>query len=168
MSKFTEGWYVIYTRPNHEKKVVAQLSEKKLDVFLPLFKYPVSSTNSSGVAYKERPLFPSYVFIRLLQIADFYNGMEVEGFIRYIRFGKDFSRVEEEVISNLKLILAEGRQIKVVSSILSPGCDTTIKRGALAGLKCKIIRHCRANKIFVNIALLNNTVSAILPFSIVL
>jgi transcriptional antiterminator RfaH len=168
MSKFTKGWYLMYTKPNQERKVVSQLVERNLTVFLPLRKMHVVSNGSiSGIACRERPMFPSYVFIKLSQVSDFYHSMEVDGFLKYIRFGNDFPRIDEEVISNLKLILSEGKQIQIARNILPPGCVATIKRGPLAGLTCKVIKHCKSSKIFVSLTLLNNTVSAILPFSTV-
>jgi hypothetical protein len=36
MNTFRIGWYLIYTRPQHEKKVYSQLSTLKIDSFLPL------------------------------------------------------------------------------------------------------------------------------------
>jgi len=56
------GWHALYTRHQHEKAVAHVLTNKGLEVFLPLY--------TATHAWKDRrktisvPLFPCYVFIR--------------------------------------------------------------------------------------------------------
>jgi transcriptional antiterminator RfaH len=58
------AWYVAHTRPRCEKKVAEFAAREGLQVTLPLFKsmkkYP------GKVVTFEKPLFPNYVFLRLL------------------------------------------------------------------------------------------------------
>jgi transcription antitermination factor NusG len=58
------AWYVAHTRPRCEKKVAEFATREGFQVTLPLFKsvkkYP------SKVIQFEKPLFPNYVFLRLL------------------------------------------------------------------------------------------------------
>jgi transcriptional antiterminator RfaH len=57
-------WYVVHTRPRCEKKVAEFAAREGFPVTLPVFKsvkkYP------GKVAVFEKPLFPNYVFLRLL------------------------------------------------------------------------------------------------------
>ena len=58
------AWYVAHTRPRCEKKVAAFAAREGFQATLPLFKsvkkYP------GKVVHFEKPLFPNYVFLRLL------------------------------------------------------------------------------------------------------
>lgn len=58
------AWYVAHTRPRCEKKLAEFCQREGFDVTLPLFKsikkYP------GKTATFEKPLFPNYVFLRLL------------------------------------------------------------------------------------------------------
>ena len=57
------GWYAAYTWVHHEKRVAQQLSERRVDCFLPLYR--------SVRRWKDRrkelelALFPGYVFVRM-------------------------------------------------------------------------------------------------------
>jgi transcription antitermination factor NusG len=57
-----KNWYVIYTKPQCEKKVATLLTKRKIENFVPL----VSTENQNSRRNKvvNKPLFKSYVFIR--------------------------------------------------------------------------------------------------------
>lgn len=57
------SWFAIQTRPRYEKRVVSELQEKDINVFLPLF--PVKRQWSDRQRVVHPPLFPSYVFVRV-------------------------------------------------------------------------------------------------------
>src|SRR5437868_6343641 len=54
-------WYALQTRPRHEKKVVAELQEKKIDSYLPLLTQVHRWSDRRKVI--QLPLFPNYVFV---------------------------------------------------------------------------------------------------------
>jgi len=56
-------WYVLYTRPRHEKQVHQELCNNGLDAFLPTFK--VRRRWSDRYKIVEEPLFKNYVFVNL-------------------------------------------------------------------------------------------------------
>src|SRR5688572_306828 len=58
------AWYVAHTRPRCEKKVAQFATREGLQVTLPLFK-SVKKYPGKVVSF-EKPLFPNYVFLRLL------------------------------------------------------------------------------------------------------
>jgi transcription antitermination factor NusG len=58
------SWFAIQTRPRYEKKVVSELHEKDIHVFLPLFSIKRQWSDRQRVV--NPPLFPSYVFVRLV------------------------------------------------------------------------------------------------------
>lgn len=60
-SKSTLNWYVLYTKPRHEKKVAERLSEAGYTTYCPLYK--VKRQWSDRTKIVEEPLFRSYIFI---------------------------------------------------------------------------------------------------------
>ncbi len=60
-SEFT--WFAIQTSPRHEKKVAAELREKGVSVFLPLFSEKRQWSDRRKLV--EAPLFPQYAFVRI-------------------------------------------------------------------------------------------------------
>jgi transcriptional antiterminator RfaH len=60
----TLAWFVAHTRPRCEKKLAEYCRHEGFDAILPLYKsmkkYP------GKVVFFEKPLFPNYVFLRLL------------------------------------------------------------------------------------------------------
>src|SRR5512146_2982725 len=60
----TRQWFAAYTYPRHEKKVAEYLGWSGIEAFLPLYKDARSWKNGLRVVV-ERPLFPSYIFVRM-------------------------------------------------------------------------------------------------------
>ena len=58
------SWFAVQTRPRYERKVSSELQENGVQVFLPF----LSSTHqwSDRQRLVEVPLFPSYVFVRIV------------------------------------------------------------------------------------------------------
>jgi len=63
MNTFNAGWYVIYTRPRHERKVAAELSIENIEFYLPITR--VLRTWHDRKKYIDLPLFQSYIFVHL-------------------------------------------------------------------------------------------------------
>ena len=63
-SESSAKWFAVYTMSRHEKRVSAQLQERKIETFLPLYR-AVHQWKNRTQADLELPLFPSYVFARI-------------------------------------------------------------------------------------------------------
>ena len=62
-------WYAAYTRANHEKRVRDQLEQRSVESFLPL--YGTSRRWKDRWMRLEMPLFPGYVFVRMVLAGPF-------------------------------------------------------------------------------------------------
>lgn len=58
-----KNWYVLYTRPQCEKKVAALLTKKRLEYFIPQVCVQEQKTWRNKALF--RPLFKSYVFVHV-------------------------------------------------------------------------------------------------------
>lgn len=59
-------WYAVYTKPNHEKKVSALLSKRKIENYCPLNKI-VNNLKEEKRKPVFEPLFPNYVFVHITE-----------------------------------------------------------------------------------------------------
>jgi transcriptional antiterminator RfaH len=155
---FRAGWYLIYTRPNQEKKVSVQLQEKKMRYFLPTSR----TIRQWGDRKKmiDTPLFPSYVFVYLGNLADYYAGLDAEGVIQFVKAGKDIVSVRETVIENIRLVVEKCEAVEVVPGNFQPGIKAVINYGPLTGLECEVIECRGRQRIVVGVNILNRYVLA--------
>lgn len=161
MCAFQKGWYLIYTKPRHEKKINEYLAEKSITTFLPLNK-KVREWNGRKKVVDE-PLFPSYVFIYLNVFEEYYTGADAEGVLSYVKCGKEITRVNESVIDNLKIVSNNSKIVEVSYVRFQPGQKTIIKEGALTGLSCEIVRADNKQKLLVRVDLLQRNILLSIP-----
>ena len=161
MKNFHAGWYLIYTKPRHEKKVHSKLTELKIESFLPLTKKLRNWHDRRK--YIDEPLFPSYVFIYLNDMQKYYEGMDAEGSLYYVRTGKEIARINETIINNIRLVSSQGSEIEVSDRVFQPGRRLVINQGALTGLSCEMIQYNSKQKLLVRVDLLQRSILMTLP-----
>lgn len=160
---FKTGWYVLYVRSCQEKKVHNLLEENQLESFLPMIKTIRQWSDRKKTILK--PLFPSYVFVRIRTAKDFGKALSVEGACAYIRFGAEYARVKEEEILKIKLFLNsdEISNIKTCNQSLKIGETKKINYGSLSGLECEVLNVNNINKVIVRIDSLQQNITAVIP-----
>lgn len=158
---FKDGWYVIYTRPNHERRVHARLHELNITSFLPLRKK--IRNHPAGRKAVEEPLFPSYLFIYLNDLRSYYSGADTDGALYYVRSGREMARVSELEINNIKLAVKQGCQVEISDDRFKPGRHLIITKGALTGLACEVVEYGGKEKLLVRIDLLRRNLLLSFP-----
>jgi transcriptional antiterminator RfaH len=161
MNIFHAGWYLIYTKPRHEKKIHAHLQELNLNSFLPTRK--VLRTWHDRKKYIDEPLFPSYVFVHLTDGKGYYEVMNSDGYLHYVRLGKEVARVSDSVIENIKLVVNHTEEIEVSVTRFQPGRQLVISQGALTGLSCEVVRVDDKQKLLVRVELLQRNILLTFP-----
>lgn len=152
MKRFLAGWYLIYTKPRHEKKLHIRLNERNIHSFLPTKK--MLRTWHDRKKCIEEPLFPSYVFIYLNDMQNYYDAIDTEGALYYVRTGNEVARVGESIISNIKLLTTGENDVEVSYSRFLPGHRLVITEGALAGLSGEVVRCDSKHKLLIRVDLL--------------
>ncbi len=157
------GWYVLYVRSCQEKKVHNLLQENQLESYLPMTKTVRQWSDRKKVISK--PIFPSYVFVKLNTSLEFYNALTIEGACAYIRFGNEYARVKEDEISKIKLFIdsEDVDDIKISNCSFEVGEIKKINFGSLRGLECEILKVNNTNKMVVRIDSLQQNIIATLP-----
>jgi transcriptional antiterminator RfaH len=161
MKTFCEGWYVLYTKPRHEKKVYTRLKETNVDCFLPIRK-AIKNLNGRRRCIEE-PLFPSYLFIYLDNFQSYYLGIDTVGALGYVRTGKEIAKVNVSIVDNIKLMAKAAADLDVSEMQFQAGQQLVISEGPLAGLSCEVVRHEQKQKLLVRVELLNRSLLLTLP-----
>ena len=81
------SWIVVQTKPNCELKAKVNLVRQGFDVFFPKFLKPVCQFNK--IKTKIKPLFPSYLFVKLDYNQDYWKINYTVGVSRIVRFNKE-------------------------------------------------------------------------------
>ena len=161
INSFRAGWYLIYTKPLHEKKLYNQLTENDIRSFLPLRK--VLRVWHDRKKLVDAPIFPSYVFIYLKGMQDYYAGMDAEGALYYVRTGKEIARISESLVNNIQLMTDQAKDLEVSEARFQSGRRMVINKGALTGLVCEIVECDRKHKLLVRVDLLQRNLLLTVP-----
>jgi transcription antitermination factor NusG len=161
MKDFNEGWYLIYTKPRHEKRVHSRLSELNISSFLPVVKK--LRIWHDRKRYIDEPLFPSYVFIYLNNIQAYYSGIDMDGSLYYVRAGKNIARVNDKIVNNIRIVVEKGGDIDVLTEDFQPGNEFLINQGPLTGLSCELVQLRGGRKALVRVQLLQRNLLVTLP-----
>lgn len=158
MSTFIPAWYVLYTKPRHEKKVVQRLQESGISLYFPVVK--VRRKWHDRLKMVEMPLFPSYIFVQIRSHAHFSQILSCTGSVCFVGFGKDKARIRDVVINDLRIVVDNSADVEVSPDYISPGKRLMIMEGPFCGKECEVVEYQRKQKIIVRIDLLNRSVLA--------
>src|SRR6478672_10641632 len=94
-------WYIIYTFPNLEKRIHAELIRKSIKAYLPLQK--VIRKWSDRKKELKIPMFPNYIFINATE-KDRGKILNISGILKFISFGgKPAVMSDDEILNIMKL-----------------------------------------------------------------
>ncbi|MBV9625905.1 MAG: UpxY family transcription antiterminator [Acidobacteria bacterium] len=148
-------WYAFYTQSRHEKVVAAQLEQRRLEAFLPLYR--------SWRRWKDRrklielALFPNYVFVKVA-IGDRLRVLQLPGVISLVAFNGQPAPLPEQEMNALRKglkndIYAEphpylriGKKVKVIA-------------GPMAGVEGILVRKKDRYRVVVSIDVLTRSVA---------
>jgi transcriptional antiterminator RfaH len=119
-------WYVLYTKPRHEKKVAERLTAAGYKVYCPLQKVVHKWSDRTKVL--EEPLFKGYVFI---QIEDHKRDevFSYPGTVRYLFWLRRPAMVVEEEITIIQKWLGHYDHERLKITNITPGTYVRIISG---------------------------------------
>ena len=163
MSKNRLVWLAAYTLPKAEKKANEKLQLMGINTLLPLYERIQIWSDRKKKIFK--PLFPSYVFVKISSSNDFHKSLSIKGACKYIRFGDEYANISEEEIKRIKLFLGldDITDIEIKYQIPSVGEFRTIKQGPLAGMEVEIVNVKNKNKLIVRVDSLKQNIIATIP-----
>lgn len=134
--KSSLNWYVIYTKPRNEKKVIDRLNEIGIEAYCPLrITKEHYSDRKKAVA---KPLFNSYCFVRLEE-KNLRDAFKVIGVVRYIYWCGKPAIIRDIEIEEIKRLLTEYEHDAIKVQTLKPNDRIKIQNGPFKDKEGNII-----------------------------
>ena len=149
-------WYAVYVRSRHEKKVCHLFEEKGLESSLPLIK--TTRQWSDRKKKVEVPLFRGYVFIRIDIRKDKFNILKTDGVVKFIGIGKNPSRIPDEQIHWMYMIVEKSDTVKNEKEI-PVGQKVRVTAGPFKGVEGVVIRTGNQSRLVIVIESIMHAVS---------
>jgi transcription antitermination factor NusG len=129
-------WYVIYTQPRNEKKVVERLEKLGIDVFCPMITQVKQWSDRKKLVTV--PLINSYVFVNINEV-EREKVLKVFGVIRFVFWlGKPATARQVEINSLKKLLIDKISHFEVEE--YKEGDTINISSGLFQGKEGKIYK----------------------------
>ena len=125
------GWYALYTRPRHEKKVFDQLEDKGLEAFLPMSRELRQWKDRRK--WVELPLFTGYVFVNIALHKRVY-ALQTHGVVRLVGFNGVPAEIPGWQIDQLQQVMRNTDSIRS-EDYLRIGDLVEITAGPLSGVR---------------------------------
>ena len=153
------GWYILYTMPQHEKKIAIFLQKKGWEYYLPLVRR--KRQWSDRVKLIDFPLFPGYIFTNIDWFTQRIPILEFPGSLKYVRSEGAPAMMPDEEIENLKLFVNGATAPEAAPDTSFPvGQRIRVNFGPLKGVEGVVHGHKKDNKrIYIRLPLINQMVS---------
>jgi transcription antitermination factor NusG len=148
-------WFVAQTQARHEKRVAAQLENRGIDHFLPLYER-VSRWKDRRVRL-QLPLFDGYVFVRLVQW-ERLRALEIPSVVRLVGFGGQPAALPDAEIESLREGIAR-KMLFEPHPYLTIGRRVRVSRGPLEGNEGILIRKKNHLRVVISINLIRRSVA---------
>ena len=151
-------WFVVRTKAKKEDYAVQQLERRGVATFLPC----VLEYGRDQIA----PLFPGYLFVNIVLLAQYYRVVWAPGVRSFVAFGEVPTPVQDSVVYLIRASAPNG-VIRPLARF-KPGDRVQIKSGPLAGLMAVIQRPCSPRgRVKILLDFLRQGISAELPVGLV-
>lgn len=147
MSEF-KRWYPVYTNPRAEKKAHELLTRKGIEAYLPLQR--TLKQWSDRKKWVEEPLIKSYLFVNISP-SDHSEVLMTQGIARFLYFSGKIASMPEQQIRNLKLLLAEEKEVCVTTRNFTKGENVLVTAGPLQGLKGELVDFQSSKRVLLRI-----------------
>ena len=140
----TKNWYVLYTKPRHEKKVADRLTAAGYEVYCPLHK--IKRKWSDRIKTVEEPLFRGYVFIHI-EDAKREEVFSYPGTVRYLFWLRRPAVVREEEIAAIQKWLGHYAHDALQIEEITPGSYVRITSGQFMNEEAILLNQSRSKAV---------------------
>jgi transcription antitermination factor NusG len=106
-----KNWYVVYTKPQCEKKVAAAMNRRKIENYCPFNQRKIRSSRRGKIL--REPLFKSYVFANVTS-AEVYLLKQLSGVINIVYWRSEPAVIAQDEIDAIKEFTNDHRNIELV------------------------------------------------------
>lgn len=124
----TPAWYVIQTKPKKEAEISRRLGKLGLERLLP--KVLDYRTFNGRAITIEKPLFPNYLFVKLILAHHYYQVKWTQGLSSFVGWGNKPAPIADEVVAIIRNCMDERGRV-IMRLDVKPGEEVKIKSGPL-------------------------------------
>jgi transcription antitermination factor NusG len=159
------SWYAVSTRSRQEKTAAAMLEYMGIANFLPLLNQERRWSDRKQIV--TMPLFPGYVFVRILRSSEFQLCvLKIPGIVDFVRNRTGPLPIPEREIEDVQAILAHGQGCSP-HPFLQEGDRVRVVRGALTGVEGTLIRCGAQSKLVISVEMIQRAVAVNVALSAV-
>ena len=128
------SWFVIHTKPNEEKKALANLINQEFTCYMPMYSKEIINQNKIKII--PSPLFSRYLFIEVNNESIQKNiGLirSTLGVHQLLKIGENPIKISSEIIMELKK--EERNRSKKIKNYFKQGEQVEIQSGPYKGIK---------------------------------
>ena len=154
-AKQVTHWYAAYTTARHEKVVAQQLTERRVETFLPLYRSWHRWQDRRKLV--ELALFPSYVFVKINALNKL-RVLQVSGVVHLVSFNGQLAELPEAEINALR----NGLEHDVYAEphpYLRIGRRVRVVRGPMTGTEGILVRKKDKYRVVMSIDVLMRSVA---------
>jgi transcriptional antiterminator NusG len=151
------AWYALYTRSRFEKKLLGELTERSVEVFLPM-----REILSRWKDRKKRvwlPVFPGYIFVRQVDSAvNRHRVLNIPGAVRFVSFEGHPVPVPEEQIEGVRRFLESHLSVDPYPYI-KVGRRVEVIAGPLKGVQGRLVQKKGRFRFVLQVDLIRQAIS---------
>jgi transcription termination/antitermination protein NusG len=150
-------WFALYTRSRFEKKMLSELTDRRVEVFLPM-----REILSRWKDRKKRiwiPLFPGYIFINHIDTPENrFRILNISGAVRFVGFEGHADPVPEEQIQYIRRFLESSIAIDPYPYI-QVGTRVEVIAGPLKGIQGLLVEKRGRFRFVLQVDLIRQAIS---------
>jgi transcriptional antiterminator NusG len=150
-------WYALYTRSRFEKKMLGELTDRRIEVFLPM-----REVLSRWKDRKKRiwmPLFPGYIFVNHVDTPENrLRVLNIPGAVRFVGFEGHADPVPEEQIQSVRRFLESSIAIDPYP-YMKAGTRVEVTAGPLKGIQGILVKKRGRFRFVLQVDLIRQAVS---------
>jgi transcription antitermination factor NusG len=151
------AWYALYTRSRFEKKLMSELADRSIEVFLPM-----REVLSRWKDRKKRiwlPLFPGYIFVHHEDTpANRFRILNIPGAVRFIGFNGQTTPIPQDQIDSVRRFL-EAKLALDPYPYMTIGRRVEVIAGPLKGIQGKLVQKKGRFRFVIQVDLIRQAVS---------
>jgi transcription antitermination factor NusG len=151
------AWYALYTRSRFEKKLMSELADRSIEVFLPMRE--VLSRWKDRKKKIWLPLFPGYIFVHQVDTpANRYRVLNVPGAVRFVGFNSQTVPIPQEQIDGVRRFLESSLMVDPYP-YMQIGRRVEVIAGPLKGIQGKLVQKRGRFRFVLQVDLIRQAVS---------
>jgi transcription antitermination factor NusG len=150
------SWYAVLTRSRQEKVASSMLDGLGIPNFLPLVRETRQWSDRKQVV--SVPLFPGYLFVRILLCELQLHVLRVPGVVTFIGNQNGPQAIPDAEIDSVRTVLSRRVQC-TPCSIPKFGDRVRIVRGLLAGIEGTLVRSGQDTNLVISVAMIQQSIA---------